>query len=544
MIEDRPAAVGATPSPLTRVLDFLLEHEFAVAFWLMAVLVLTPVFMVDVPPLADYVNHLARMRVIAVEGVDPHLTAFYEIQWQLIPNLAMDLIVPVLNRVLDIYRAGQVFTALTILAMVTGPMIVQKALFGRMNAFSLVAFVVVYNGLFLFGMMNFLLGVGLAMWGLAAWIALCERSIALRMAVSAVFCFVLYVCHLYAVGLYGLAIGSFELWAWAKRGFRLDRGFAGALAALIVPVLPVVPLLMASSTWGLAGDYAWVPQSKMDGLSLVFRTYSDVHDLALMAAGATALGYALHRRLLSFHGAIVPLVVFGTAIFLAMPYTLFGSEMADQRMPIAMLFLMLGFVRFEPEDRWIKAGFMALVVGFTLLRVADVAVEWKRIDAIYADMRKALATVPRGAKILVAVADEPKGPETEQDAISHAPCIAMIERSALVSTAFAVKGKQIMSVRAAYHAQVDTEDGSPPTISRLVASAYVHDDALPRDNFWDKWTTEDDYVIVLHTDRDDDNPDVDDLDLVHDGHGFQLYRVKKEAQQGQRAPAEPRRPPA
>ena len=40
---------------------------------------------------------------------------------------------------LDIYRAGQIFTALTVLSMVTGPMAVHKALFGRINAFPLVA---------------------------------------------------------------------------------------------------------------------------------------------------------------------------------------------------------------------------------------------------------------------------------------------------------------------------------------------------------------------------------------------------------------------
>ena len=248
------------------VVDFLLAHEFAIAFWVLTAIVLIPVVSVAVPPLADYVNHLARMKVIAVQGHDPHLDAFYRIDWQLIPNLAMDLIVPPLERMMSIYAAGQVFTALTVLALVTGPMAIHMALYRRINAFPLVAFVVVYNGIFLFGMMNFLLGVGLAMWGLAVWIALRDRSIWARLVASAVFCLLLYVCHLYAIGLYGMAIGAFELWAWAKRSFRFDRRFLLDVAALIVPVLPVVPLLLGSSTWGLVGEYAWVPQSKMEGL--------------------------------------------------------------------------------------------------------------------------------------------------------------------------------------------------------------------------------------------------------------------------------------
>lgn len=536
-----PSSQPVAPSPRARLVDFLLDNEFSIAFLFLTVLVIVPVFLVDVPPLADYVNHLARMRVIAVEGVDPHLSAFYRIDWQLIPNLAMDLIVPVLDRFLDIYRAGQTFTALTLLAMVTGPMAVHRALYGRFNAFPLVAFVVVYNGVLLFGMMNYLLGVGLAMWGLAFWVWLHDRGLIVRLAVSAVLCFLLYVCHLYAVGLYGLAIGSYELWAWSRRRFRVDRRLGVDLVALIVPVLPLVPLLLHSSTWGLVKEYAWDPQSKIAGLELVFRTYVDTHDLALLALGSAAFGWALHRGILSVHGAVVPLAAFGFGVFLAMPYTLFGSEMADQRMPVALLLMLVGFFHLDPEDKWSRAGFLALVIGFAGLRVADVASHWQRIAAIYTDIRASLASVPRGAKILVAVSDDPKGTETIQSSISHAPCLAMIERSALVSTAFTVKGKQIMTVRPAFHDRVDTEDGEPPRVSQLVAASYVLDDDAPRDHFWDKWTLEDDYVFVLYTEREADNPDPNNLDLVYDGRNFQLYKVRKDEGEGaSRGPLPPR----
>lgn len=510
-----------------RVLDYLLAHEFAVAFWLLTVVVLVPVFSVSVPPLADYVNHLARMHVIAVQGHDRFLDAYYAIEWKLIPNLAMDLIVPLFGRVLDVYHAGQVFTALTVLAMVTGPMAVHMALYGRSNAFPLTAFVVVYNGIFLYGMMNFLLGVGLAMWGLAAWISIREKRLWLRLVVSAVFCLLLYVCHLYAVGLYGLAIGSFELWAWSRRGFKLDRRLVADLTALILPVLPLVPLLMASPTWGLVRDYSWMSQSKMEGLELIFRTYVDTHDLAVLALGSSALIWCLHRGILSVHGAIYPLAFFGFAVFLAMPYTLFGSEMADQRMPVSILLMIIGFVHLDPEDKWTKAGFLALIVGFAVLRVGDVTLHWQKIGQAYNDVRAALVDVPKGAKILVVHADDPRGTEADQTAISHAPCLATIERSALVSTVFAVKGKQIMTVRPPYHAQVDNEDGEPPRISQLIAGSYVREDGEPREHFWDEWTTEDDFVFVLHTEREADNPDPEALELVHDGRGFQIYKVKR-----------------
>lgn len=522
-----PTPIAPTAARVSRLVDLLLAHELSIAFAVLTVIVLVPVFSVAVPPLADYVNHLARMYVIASGGRDPHLAAFYTIDWQLIPNLAMDLIVPVFARVTDVYSAGQIFTALTVLALVTGPMAVHRAIHGRLNAFPLVAFVIVYNGIFLFGMMNYLLGVGLACWGVAAWIAVRERPVVVRLAVSAVFCLVLFVCHLYAVGLYGLAIGSWEAWAWAKRGFRFDRRLPIDLAVLIVPVLPLVPLLLSSSTWGLVGEAAWHAQSKMEGLGLVFRTYVDTHDLAVMGIGGAALAWALHRGIVSVHGAAVPLAIFGVAVFLAMPYTLFGSEMADQRMPVALLTLLVGFVHLDPEDRWSKAGFLVLVVVFAGLRVGDVAAHWRTIGRVYEDVRAAVAELPRGSRILVAHADESHGEQAVQDAISHSPSIATIERSALVSTAFATRGKQIMRVLDPYARQVDTEDGEPPSISQLVATSYVRDEDAPREHFWDRWTVEDDYVFLLYTEREADNPDPEALRLVHDGRGFQIYKVEK-----------------
>ena len=56
----------------------------------------------------------------------------------------------------------------------------------------------------------------------------------------------------------------------------------------------------------------------------------------------------------------------------------------------------------------------------------------------------------------------------------HAACLAIIERSALVTTVFSVVGKQILHVRPDFRARVDTQDGSPPTIGNLVQLAAVY----------------------------------------------------------------------
>src|SRR5437879_5412648 len=82
----------------------------AALFILLMAITSIPVVLHPWPPMSDYINHLARMQVIATINTDPDLARFYEIDWQLIPNLMMDLIVPQLARVMNIFVAGQIYT--------------------------------------------------------------------------------------------------------------------------------------------------------------------------------------------------------------------------------------------------------------------------------------------------------------------------------------------------------------------------------------------------------------------------------------------------
>ena len=80
--------------------------QIAVLFAAFTLLISIPIWTHPLPPLSDYVNHLSRMQVIATLAKNPKLAEFYEINWQVIPNLTMDLIVPSLAQVMNIYTAG------------------------------------------------------------------------------------------------------------------------------------------------------------------------------------------------------------------------------------------------------------------------------------------------------------------------------------------------------------------------------------------------------------------------------------------------------
>src|SRR5258705_9320652 len=121
----------------------------------------------------------------------------------------MDLIVPVLARVIDIYQAGQLFLILIFAVTLSGALMLNRALSGRWSALPLASAPLLYNAMLLVGVMNYLFGVGLTLWALAAWIGLRERAWYVRLGIAALFAVALFFCHLFSVGLFGLALLAF-----------------------------------------------------------------------------------------------------------------------------------------------------------------------------------------------------------------------------------------------------------------------------------------------------------------------------------------------
>src|SRR6266481_6000487 len=187
-------------------------------YGLLMVVSLVPILSVQVAPMADYVNHLARMHVIAVGDQDPLLSHFYAIHWQVIPNLVMDAIVPPLARLSNVYIAGQIFIALNLFATIGGVMFLHHAWTGRLTAWPLVTFLFLYNHALLYGFMNFIFASAIALWALGAWIRLRDANLIARAAMSTGFVVILFFCHLFGIGMYGLGLLSYEIWVGSVKG--------------------------------------------------------------------------------------------------------------------------------------------------------------------------------------------------------------------------------------------------------------------------------------------------------------------------------------
>jgi hypothetical protein len=93
-----------------------------------------------------------------------------------------------------------------------------------------------------------------------------------------------------------------------------------------------------------------------------------------------------------------------------------------------------------------------------------------------------------------------------------------------VTTAFTVVGKQILHARPDYRDRVDTVDGTPPMINQLVRVADHQE--IDETNYWKRWTADYDYLYVLFTDANYENPDPANLTEIFAGERFVLYRIE------------------
>lgn len=518
-----PAALAL---PRRRVLVFS-GGQIAVLTCLMLLVASIPIWTNPLPPLSDYVNHLARMKVISSIASDPNLARFYEIDWQPIPNLMMDLIVPILARVVTIYHAGQIFLVLMFALIASGMLALNRALFDRWSAFPLVALPLLYNHMFLVGLTNYIFGIGLALWALACWVALRERHWALRLTASGLFVLLLFFCHLSALGVYAVGLLAIECYRlWLRRADPLPRRIVDFVATGL-PFLPALLLLLLSPTMGLADENYWERLGKIDGLIFAIEVYSDISAFALLAIIIAGAVWATRRNLMRFHPLFWVMLVVSGLVYLAMPRVAFATYMADQRLPIAFIFMLVACVDIDLRHRLVRHGFLALLVATLLVRVIEVDVSWADLSTSTSEFRASVKRIKPGSRVLVAYAKPDGGDDVAEFGLVHAACLAIIERSALVTTVFSVKGKQILHVRPEWRGIVDDEDGTPPSTARLLVAADHANPESPK--YWDLWPQHYDYVYLLFTESDADNPDPAHLTLIQDGTNFQLYRVNGQA---------------
>ncbi len=360
-----------------------------------------PIFAVERLPLHDYPNHLARMHLITRWADFPALHRFYDPAGFVVPNIAMDVIVVALAHVVPVDVATRLFTFGTLALCFTGTVALARALQRRDALWPYLAALFVYNGMLMWGFLNYLFGVGVMLWALAAWIGLRDERPALAVLVGSVLSIVIFFAHLAAFGLYALAIAGLEL-DRARRTRTTAAALRDLAAGAAQFAIPATIFFLRTDTphGGLADVHTHTILQKLALAPMVLTVADPVIDaatgIALAALGVWMLLEGVRLRVMP--AMRLPASLLGVA-YLLLPYGIYGTWYLDVRLPIAFVFLALAAVEVRgATPRVRRAGaavFALLLVGRTIALTR----EWRAFEERQNTVVAGLDVIPPGGAV-------------------------------------------------------------------------------------------------------------------------------------------------
>jgi hypothetical protein len=514
-----PAHPAQAPAGLDRLASG--KRTWWLALTGLCIVLLVPLFVVDVPPLLDYPNHLARAFVLASLPQDTILGRLYAPHWSIIPNLALDIITPPLIKILPVYVAGRLLIAIAVLLPVLGTVACNTALGGRW--WSLGVGLYAYNCCLLYGFLNFLISIGVALLLAASWFRWREAHPSRAILLAVVGAPVLFACHLMGLLFFAILVGSAELSRlYRLRGRNLVRSvIQRGVVLLLIFALPTI-LYGVSALQQLGGDAEFEgPVTKAIQAVTTFYNYSMPLDgLTAIVAIWLPLRSVVARTGTFPAPAGLAVIVIAVA-YVAAPGAWKGTYVLDLRFAIMLGFML--FAGFVP-NAWppaMRRGAAAVLVVLFVARMALLTTVWADHRTDLADLRHVLHPVQPGQAVYVAEVSARERPaywaaNPHWRALSngvrvdeHLGALALIERRAYWPFEFDIPSQQPIETREPYRA-LAAQLGNVPN--------------------WGATTTANvcgfDYVLLLEADAEPDLPPERFRLLVRSGFAA-LYAITK-----------------
>jgi hypothetical protein len=430
------------------------------AIALITALLLAPLLLVDVPPLVDYPNHLARLFLLARGQADPILAPMFTVHWGVIPNLAIDLAGPPLLLLLPVHIAGRVLLAILLVLPFAGVLALNRAIFGRVQPWALASALLMPSGAFLLGFLNFIAGLGAALLLAAFWIAGRRHHPSATIALASLATGVLFFCHLMGV-IFALAL----IFAWEARSWR---GLRAASPLILLPA----SLYLAAPLGTVAGAPEYLPLAdKLRQLLAPFAAYDARLDLTTALAIATFLALCALRRHLEIPPGIRLALAGFTALYAAAPYAWKGTQSLDTRFVFMAVLTLFAGIRPRNLPPWLTLAATATFTTLFLARTALLSTAWHAHATDLAQLRTTIASVTPGEKIYVASVAPTEAPAYWSTAPlsrrlsntirtdTHLPALLLIERRAFWPLLFDEPSQQPVLLTPSYQTLADHNGG-------------------------------------------------------------------------------------
>jgi hypothetical protein len=477
---------------------------------------MVPLCMASIPPVQDYPSHLARAYVLAFGTADPFLSRMYAPDWHVIPNLAGDALMQPLLHLLPLRAAGSVMLGIALVLQVGGVVALHRALHRRRSFWPLASCLVAYNGIFMLGFVNFILGVGAALLVAAAWIALRPAHKVLATVFLAAGATLVFFCHVVALAFLCVIVAGMavqDVVERRQRGESLKRAMPRLAAELGGGLALPVALYLGSRFGNAEGPvtYGSLKLKLTELLSpvLVYHPWLD-GAAALCIVAIVVLSLVWRRR------ARAPILPLGIALALATllvafavaPFAAKGGAWLDARFPLLAACLLFAGLAPPPMPRAVSVALAVAIAALFVVRTAAVAQVWHGYDKDMTDLERVLSPVRPGDRVLIVRVDNVPRPAWWHQvplgrrlvgfgvADDYPAVLILTERRAFSQAMFVNPSQQPLRVVPPYDRLMNTLEDSLPDYTLLDTSRLNPEERAKYFYLFD-WQRRFDHLLVI-----------------------------------------------
>jgi hypothetical protein len=333
---------------------------------------------------------------------------------------------------------------------------------------------VAYSGTLAWGLLNYLLGLIVALLAFAAWHSWRERPWLRRLALFTCAATALYLIHFLGFVLYGVLVVSYELLG-RRQPWRTPPLDWTVLAGQAIPALALWATLRGNAPTGEHAAHYWLLAKLLTFESpFLFGGSAGGPDVGLVifAFAAIAVLLAVHRGWLEWPRAVKGPVLALMALAIVLPFRVIGVSLIDYRFPLAATCLALAGIGLTRRSQPFAAPVAVAILALTAVRVSDVSFLMHRCDREYEEVRDALAGLPRGSELLTVVERTERVPGvacTSLPIYEHVAQLIAIDRSGYAPDFFA----HVQSVAVRGDRASDTDPIAADAFTTAPASGYV-----------------------------------------------------------------------
>jgi hypothetical protein len=340
--------------------------------------------------------------------------------------------------------------------MAGGVIWLNRVATGSWRLWPLLGFLFLYNRILLWGFVNYLFGIGVALVGTASWLALERQRWWLRVPSSSFVALACFFSHIAALGFYALviigveflpAVGELRTRQWPALGRRIAIG----LPQFVAPAALWLGVRHDAPTGAVSYAALW---RKTDLLFSVFDNYNRAFDVVCFALLLALIGWLLWTRRLGLAPRLAVAAGMVFAVYLLLPSQIYGGSGTDHRLPIGFFLLLVGACapRFPSPRVAVAVGFVAALV--LVVRLGMIERVWRAADRVYSADLVGIGALPQGSKLAIA---HPADlfhvvpiPEV------HLAVLAISRREVFVPTLFAIESQQPVALKPAFAALADS----------------------------------------------------------------------------------------